>query len=68
MGILETKINTESEQFKSNYDHHRKLSDELGSELKTIREMGPAKRLDKHRERGKLTARERIDKLKDTET
>ena len=68
MGILETKINTESEQFKSNYDHHRKLSDELGSELKTIREMGPAKRVDKHRERGKLTARERIDKLKDTET
>ena len=68
MGILETKINTESEKFKSNYDHHRKLSDELGSELKTIMEMGPVKRVDKHRERGKLTARERIDKLKDTET
>ena len=68
MGILETKINTESEQFKSNYDHHSKLSGELGSKLRTIMEMGPAKRVDKHRERGKLTARERIDKLKDTET
>ncbi len=68
MGILKTKINLESEQFRSNYDHHSNLSNDLDSKLKTIREMGPAKRVEKHRSRGKLTARERIGILKDPKT
>ncbi len=65
MAILETKINLKSEQFKSNYDHHSKLSDKLYSDLKQIKQMGPTKRVEKHKARGKLTARERIEILKD---
>ena len=65
MAILETKINPKSEEFKSNYDYHSQLSDKLYYNLKKIRQMGPTKRVEKHRSRGKLTVRERIEILKD---
>ena len=65
MPIIETKINIDSEKFKSNYEHHKVLSDELNIILEKIRQMGPPDRKEKHRSRGKLTARERIDLLID---
>ena len=65
MSILKTKIDPKSEKFKSNYDHHSHLSDKLYSDLDEIRKMGPAHRVEKHKARGKLTARERIEILKD---
>ena len=68
MAILKTKIDPESEKFKSNYDHHSHLSDKLYSDLDEIRKMGPAHRVEKHKSRGKLTARERIEILKDPES
>ena len=66
MGILKTKIDPKSEKFKSNYDHNSHLSDKLYSDLDDIRKMGPAHRVEKHKARGKLTARERIEILKDS--
>ena len=66
MGILKTKIDPKSEKFKSNYDHNSHLSDKLYSDLDDIRRMGPAHRVEKHKARGKLTARERIEILKDS--
>ena len=65
MAILKTKIDPKSEKFKSNYGHHSHLSDKLYSDLDEIRKMGPAHRVEKHKTRGKLTARERIEILKD---
>ena len=68
MAKIETRIDTSSEKYKSNYEHHKALSDDLKSVLEKVREMGPPHRIEKHHKRGKLTARERIDKLKDADT
>ena len=68
MPKIETQIDPSSEKFKSNYEHHKALSDDLTSVLDKVREMGPPHRIEKHHKRGKLTARERIEKLKDEHT
>ena len=68
MTVIKTKIVKDSDNYRSNYDHHKRLSDDLNDRLSKIREMGPSKRVEKHRSRGKLTARERIDRLKDNNT
>ena len=63
MPKIETRIDPSSEKYMSNYDFHKSLSDELISEIKKVLEMGPPHRIEKHHKRGKLTARERIEKL-----
>ena len=66
MPRIETKIDSSSEKFQTNYSYHKTLSDELISVIDKVREMGPPHRIEKHKKRGKLTARERIDTLKDS--
>ena len=68
MPVIKTKIVKDSDNYISNYDYHKKLSDDLNDKLNKISEMGPLERVEKHRSRGKLTARERIDRLKDNNT
>ena len=68
MPKIETKIDTSSVKYKSNYEYHNALSNELITILGKIREMGPSHRIEKHHKRGKLTARERIERLKDANT
>ena len=68
MPLIKTKINKDSEKFISNYEYHKNLSSELSDKIKKIRKMGDLDKVEKHRSRGKLTARERIDKLKDKKT
>tara|TARA_A100001015_G_C14661763_1_gene583298 strand:+ start:445 stop:705 length:261 start_codon:yes stop_codon:yes gene_type:complete len=68
MPLIKTKINKDSEKFISNYEYHKNLSSELSDKIKKIRRMGDLDKVEKHRSRGKLTARERIDKLKDKKT
>ena len=64
MPLINTKINKESEKFISNYEYHKNLSSELSDKIKKIRKMGDLDKVEKHRSRGKLTARERIDRLR----
>ena len=68
MPTIETKIDKESENYKSNYDYHKGLSEDLNKRRATVRKMGTESRISKHKSRGKLTARERIEKLKDNGT
>ncbi|MBI88850.1 MAG: methylcrotonoyl-CoA carboxylase [Candidatus Marinimicrobia bacterium] len=65
MPILETKINKDLDSFIENFEHNKQLSDELASKLHNIKKMGSASSIEKHQSRGKLTVRDRIDKLKD---
>jgi len=65
MPRIETKVDSSSEKFQTNYSYHKALSDELISVIDKVREMGPPNRIEKHKKRGKLTARKRIDILKD---
>ena len=68
MPKIETRIDNQSEKFKSNYKYHKSLADNLQSLLEKIREMGPPHLIEKHHKRGKLTARKRIAILKDDDS
>ena len=58
MSIIKTHIKPKSEIYKSNFEYHTSLALDLDSKLTEIKKMGPPKRVDKQRSRGKLTARE----------
>jgi acetyl-CoA carboxylase carboxyltransferase component len=65
---IESKIRTSSSEYKENYEHNKKKVEEFREVLKKIKQGGPAKAIEKHKSRGKLTARERLDKLFDKNT
>ena len=65
---LETKINTNSEEFKRNKEAFKSILDTYRETLRQVKSSGPQSAIDKHKERGKLLARERIDLLIDPNT
>lgn len=65
MGILQTKLQTGSGEFQANKKHMMGLVETLRAEIKKAQAGGGEKATEKHRSRGKLTARERIEKLVD---
>ncbi|MCX7835342.1 MAG: methylcrotonoyl-CoA carboxylase [bacterium] len=68
MERFQSKIDTNSEVFKNNYDYHYQLTSELNHLLEKIYQHGPKDAVEKHKSRGKLTARERIHRLQDPNT
>ncbi len=58
--VLHSRVDRDGAEYKENLKHHRGLVEELRAKLEKARQGGPAKSLDLHRQRGKLTARERI--------
>ncbi len=65
MQVLETLIDRASDDFRANQEHHRALVADLRTRLETVRAGGGEASVARHRKRGKLTARERIDRLAD---
>jgi acetyl-CoA carboxylase carboxyltransferase component len=65
MDILETSIQPDSAEFKSNAAHNRALADGLRARTAAARAGGDAQAHKRHQEQGKLLARERIDRLID---
>ncbi len=65
---LETKIRTSSEDFKQNKEAYLSLLKEYRDILKKHTEGGSEKAVAKHKKRGKLLARERINLLVDPNT
>lgn len=65
---LETKINPSSEEFKKNKEAFLKILNEYKEVLKKVTKGGSENAIKKHKSRGKLLARERIDKLIDANT
>ena len=68
MPIIETKINKGSDKFVSNFEFHKALSDNLEKKIQKVRQMGPPDNVEKHKSRGKLTVRDRIEMLADRDT
>ncbi len=68
MKQIETRIDPKSDTFKENEQFLNGLAEDLKNRLEAIEKMGPEKRVEKHRSRGKMTARDRIDFLKDDGT
>jgi 3-methylcrotonyl-CoA carboxylase beta subunit/propionyl-CoA carboxylase len=65
MNVLETHVNPADPVFQANQAHMRGLVSDLRSRLERARLGGGSRYQQRHRELGKLTARERIDRLLD---
>ena len=65
MPALSTRLDPQSQDFRDNAAYHRALVAELEARLARAAEGGGEKARNKHTERGKLLARERIDALLD---
>ena len=66
--VLPSRVNTAEPQFDRNRERMRALVEELQTALTTVRMGGGRESVERHRSRGKLTARERIDRLLDPGT
>jgi 3-methylcrotonyl-CoA carboxylase beta subunit len=65
MEIIESQISSSSDDFKKNSAWMQSLVSEFRQNLEEVKKGGGAQAVSKHKARGKLTARERIDKLVD---
>jgi len=68
MFVLETKININSDEFKSNKEAFLKLQERYNEIHREIIKGGPERSRKMHKERGKLLVRERINLLVDANT
>ena len=68
MELLESHLDTSSDEFKANAAHHRALAAELKGHLETVRQGGGKAQLTRHKARGKLFVRERVEALLDPGT
>ncbi len=66
--VLASTVNRADRQFEANRDRMRGLVEELQAALLRVRAGGEKDQVERHRSRGKLTARERIDRLLDPGT
>ncbi|MCF8231698.1 MAG: hypothetical protein K9J27_05855 [Bacteroidales bacterium] len=65
---IKSQIDTQSQTFESNRENYRQVVEEYRAILKKVKKGGSDKAIDKHKSRGKLLARERIDLLTDRNT
>ena len=65
MSTLESRLNPRSEDFRANAGHMQALVDDLESQAALARKGGGEKYQQRHQDRGKLLARDRIDALVD---
>ncbi|MEW5760347.1 MAG: carboxyl transferase domain-containing protein [Candidatus Thermoplasmatota archaeon] len=65
MGVIESKVDKASVEFKENFEHYLKLVNDLKSKVEEIKKCGDEEAKKLHKSRGKLLVRERIDKLLD---
>ncbi|HEY6235263.1 MAG TPA: carboxyl transferase domain-containing protein [Candidatus Elarobacter sp.] len=68
MSLLATRIDNRSEDYDRNAAAMAALVDDLRAHLARVRGGGGPVAVDRHRKRGKLTARDRIDRLVDAGT
>lgn len=68
MDRLPTRIDRNSEDFNRRRDFNIQLVDELKQKINQVKEGGGKKYVDRHRSRGKLLARERINEICDPGT
>jgi acetyl-CoA carboxylase carboxyltransferase component len=65
---IESKINASGAEYRQNREAYQKLLDTYLGRLEVIRQGGPEQAVKRHKERGKLLARKRIDLLVDRNT
>jgi len=65
---IESKVKVDSQEFKENQDYYRERLSVFKERLEKARTGGPEKAVKKHIDRGKLTVRQRLEKLFDRNT
>ena len=68
MAIIDTHISTSSEPYRQNHEQMAALVSQLRERLDLVRQGGGADAIAKHRSRGKLLARDRVETLLDPGT
>jgi acetyl-CoA carboxylase carboxyltransferase component len=68
MAVLTTSVRPTDERFAANRDGLRLLLEETDAQVELARQGGGARYLERHRSRGRLTARERIELLIDVDS
>src|SRR5437867_11543520 len=68
MDRIESKLRASSPEFQENLAHNRALAEDLHKRLDHARRGGPEEHRRRHKRRGKMLARERLDALLDPET
>ena len=68
MALLESTIDPNNDAFRANADHMQALVDDLGRVIDEIKTGGGEHYQQRHKSRGKLLARERIDALLDPDS
>jgi acetyl-CoA carboxylase carboxyltransferase component len=68
MGLLRSHLSPRSDEFQANRKHHEGLAADLKRRLEAVRGGGSPQAVELHRSRGKLLARERIERLLDPDT
>jgi 3-methylcrotonyl-CoA carboxylase beta subunit len=62
---IESKIATDSEEFRARYDHNRALAEKLRADVAQAAVGGNEKSRERHLSRGKLLPRDRVERLLD---
>ncbi len=65
---IESKVDTQSPEFKKNFESIQRVVGEYKERLSKVQEGGPQKYRELHKSRNKLLARERLDRLFDRNT
>ncbi len=68
MKRIQSKIDTRSDDFRANRAAMKTIVDQLRERVAVVKQGGPAHHVERHKKRGKLTARERITRLLDPDT
>ncbi len=68
MRRIESRIRTHSLEFQENRRYHEALAEQLRERIRSAQQGGPPEQRERHRQRGKLLVRERIDALVDPDT
>ena len=63
--LIQSQVQTSSEEFQQNREHHAALSQEVREAVERVREGGSKDAVERHHSRGKLLPRERIDRILD---
>jgi acetyl-CoA carboxylase carboxyltransferase component len=68
MELIESHLDTQSEEFQANAAHHRKLAADLKQRLEAVKEGGGGQQRSRHKARGKMFVRDRVELLLDPGT
>ena len=66
--VLKSRLDTRSDEYRANVDEMQALWDEVATELAKVPTIGGKRYVDRHRRRGKMLIRERIEALVDPDT